>query len=227
VSLGSARLHRAGVPGLSGSHGWLAWLRHAVPIAYFAGLLAWEVSAGFWANPLGDPGAAILSGSTILYLALIIGAYLRRGPAAPLRRGDALGQAVALLGANLLTPLSLLPLTIPDWENLAVGAGILGVGLCLWALWHLGTAFSLVPEARHLVQSGPYRWVRHPLYLAGFIIGLGLLVVKLSPAALGLFLAFAVSQAMRMDNEERVLTEALPEYGEYRQRTAALLPHIF
>jgi protein-S-isoprenylcysteine O-methyltransferase Ste14 len=102
-----------------------------------------------------------------------------------------------------------------------------GLAFSFWAVWHLGTAFSIVPEARKLVRTGPYRWIRHPLYLAGYLIGLGLLAVKFSPAAIGLFLGFAVSQGLRMVYEEQVLSAALPEYREYRRRTWALVPYVF
>ncbi len=206
---------------------WLAWARHSIPVVYFLGLLAWEVSAGNWQDPLTDPLAALLSLSTAAYLSIIIACYLRRGPAVPLRRGDRWAQVVALAGANLLTPLALMPLIYPALETVAVAAGVLGLALSIWSIWHLGTAFSLVPEARRLVRTGPYRWVRHPLYLAGFVIGLGLLLANLSPAALGLFLAFVASQVLRIRYEEEVLEKAFPEYGGYRERTWALIPHIF
>ncbi|MCL4534576.1 MAG: isoprenylcysteine carboxylmethyltransferase family protein [Bacteroidetes bacterium] len=223
--------------GASTPPSWLAWAKHSIPIVYFVCLIAWEVWDSYQDNlPAGpltpgallaDPLALGLSLLTVAYLTLIIAAYVRRGPAAPLRRGDWWSQTVALLGANLLTPLSLLPLTFPDLETLAVVTGLAGLAFSFWAMWHLGTAFSLVPEARRLVATGPYRWVRHPLYLAGFVIGLGLLAVKLSPSALGLFLAFAGSQMLRLDYEEKVLTEGLPEYRSYRRRTWALVPYIF
>ncbi len=198
-----------------------AWARHSVPVLYFLGLMAWEVIA----LSLDDPMAVALGLLSLAYMALIVACYLRRGPGDPLKRGDWLAQFIALLGANLLIPLSLLPSVLP--EMLAVATGVLGLGISFWAVWHLGTAFSLVPEARHLVTSGPYHWVRHPLYLAGFIIGLGLLVVKLSPGALGLFLGFALSQGLRMAYEEDVLAASFPAYEVYRKQTKSLLPGLW
>ncbi|MCL4369175.1 MAG: isoprenylcysteine carboxylmethyltransferase family protein [Actinobacteria bacterium] len=198
------------------------WGRFGVAVAYFLGLIAWEVWDFYWS----DPAALFLSLLTIAYLLLIVTAYLRRGPDEPLGRGDWGAQLAALLGANLLTPLSLLPGGSSGLETLAVLASIAGLALSFWAVWHLGPAFSIVPEARRAVQTGPYRWVRHPLYLAGFVIGLGLLVAGFSPAALGLFLGFAGCQALRMGYEEDLLADRVPEYREYRQRTWALLPFI-
>ena len=168
-----------------------------------------------------------LNGLAVAYLALIVSTYLRRGPDAPLRRGDWLAQVVAALGANLLIPLSLLPEQSPGLGAAAVAASVAGLGFSTWAVWHLGTAFSIVPEARRLVQTGPYRWVRHPLYLAGFIIGLALLAANFSPPALGLFLGFAGCQALRMACEEDLLARAFPEYDEYRRHTWVLLPYVY
>lgn len=226
MNLTSTGLHPGQAWKLRVPRAWLAWARHGLPIAYFAGLIAWEISAISW-DSLTDPLAIGLSLLTIIYLALIIVAYVRRGPAPPISRGGWWTQVMALLGANLLIPLSMLPLTYPGLETLAVVTGLIGLAFSFWAVWHLGMAFSLVPEARRLVETGPYRWIRHPLYLAGFVIGLGLLAVAISPPALGLFLAFAGSQALRMEYEEKILAEALPEYDAYRRRTWALVPYIF
>jgi len=197
--------------------------RYALAIAYFAGLIIWELRDGVRDDLLG----AVLSLLTMAYLGLILSAYLRRGPAEPLQRAGWFSQTVAIAGANLLMPLSWLPAQYPGLEVLAIIASVVGLAFSFWALWHLGTAFTIAPEARRLVQTGPYRWVRHPLYLAGFVIGLGLLLVNLSPSALGLFLAFACSQLLRIGYEEQVLGEALPEYHDYQQRTWALLPMIW
>ena len=51
--------------------------------------------------------------------------------------------------------------------NLASTACVLiGMIMMLVTIRHLGRSFSLVPQARNVVQTGPYRWIKHPLYLA-------------------------------------------------------------
>jgi protein-S-isoprenylcysteine O-methyltransferase Ste14 len=85
----------------------------------------------------------------------------------------------------------------------------------------------MMAEARRLVTSGPYRFVRHPLYLAEelAIIGISMQFFSLSTAfVLAVQIAF---QLRRMRNEEAVLTESFAEYAAYRQRTARLLPGIY
>jgi protein-S-isoprenylcysteine O-methyltransferase Ste14 len=85
----------------------------------------------------------------------------------------------------------------------------------------------MMAEARRLVTSGPYRFVRHPLYLAEelAIIGISMQFFSLSTAlVLAVQIAF---QLRRMYNEEAVLAESFPEYAAYQQRTARLLPGIY
>ena len=212
-------LHRLGLEWESPSR----WLRFGLGVAYFASLIAWELWDRYWEDPL----ALFLSLLTLAYLALILSCYLRRGPDRPLRRADWLAQTVAVLGANLLAPISMLPSQSYGAETFAVALSIVGLALSFWAVWHLGTAFSIAPEVRRLVTSGPYRWIRHPLYLAGFLIGLGLLAAKLSPASIGLFLGFVACQALRMGYEEEIMAAKLPEFAEYGRRTWALLPYVF
>ena len=96
-----------------------------------------------------------------------------------------------------------------------------------WALLTLRSSFSLTSEERRLVASGPYRFVRHPLYLAGLVIGLVLLASAWSAAALALFCLYATATWLRMRAEERVLEEAFPgAYRAYRRRTAMLVPWV-
>jgi protein-S-isoprenylcysteine O-methyltransferase Ste14 len=93
--------------------------------------------------------------------------------------------------------------------------------LCLWPLWYLRRSFSLEPEARTLVTSGPYRLARHPIYTVYLLINAGILLRHLTvPLALVLG-AWVVLLLIRVRYEEGVLTTAFPEYTEYRRRVRA------
>jgi protein-S-isoprenylcysteine O-methyltransferase Ste14 len=93
--------------------------------------------------------------------------------------------------------------------------------LCLWPLWYLRRSFSLEPEARSLVTSGPYRLARHPIYTVYLLINAGILLRHLTlPFALVLA-AWVVLLLVRVRYEEDVLTAAFPEYTEYRRRVRA------
>jgi protein-S-isoprenylcysteine O-methyltransferase Ste14 len=85
----------------------------------------------------------------------------------------------------------------------------------------------MMAEARRLVTSGPYRLVRHPLYLAEELAVVGIFVQSLSLWT-ALILAVQIAfQLRRMHNEEAILAESFPEYAAYRQRTARLLRGIY
>jgi protein-S-isoprenylcysteine O-methyltransferase Ste14 len=104
---------------------------------------------------------------------------------------------------------------------------LFGSAAAVIALLQLGRSFSLMAEARQLVTSGPYRLVRHPLYLAEelAIIGISMQFFSLSTA---FFLAVQIAfQLRRMHNEEAVLSETFPEYAAYRDKTARLIPSIY
>jgi protein-S-isoprenylcysteine O-methyltransferase Ste14 len=158
---------------------------------------------------------------------LIIGGYLRRGPAAA-TSGSATGHAAAALA-------TVLPLVLPALHGappapaLGYAADALmlaGTGWAVWSLHCLGRSLSVLAQARRVVDRGPYRWVRHPLYTGEIVSTLGLALAAGSAPALAGWLVFGGLQAYRALREEQVLTRALPGYGAYRARTAALIPAL-
>ncbi|MBI2906875.1 MAG: isoprenylcysteine carboxylmethyltransferase family protein [Chloroflexi bacterium] len=192
------------------------------PIVYFAALLLWELVD---LTPQDLP-SLVLSSLSIAYLTLALCAYVRRGIADPVKECGWTARLVALTGANLLLPLSFLPDQHPFWIPFALAGSALGLGLSLWAMAYLRGSFSITPQAWRLVARGPYRYVRHPMYLGSFLIGGSLLLVKLSPEAVTLFAAFLIAQYLRLRWEERLLSDALPGYVDYKNRTRRLLPRF-
>ena len=102
-----------------------------------------------------------------------------------------------------------------------------GTAFSLFAVFRLGRSISIMPEARRLVTAGPYRVIRHPLYLGEAIALFGLTLQYLSPLALLLLGLQCAFQLQRMQNEERVLTRIFPEYEIYKAQTARLLPGLY
>ena len=80
-------------------------------------------------------------------------------------------QALAWLSAIVPLAMQTSDKTMSSWLSVP------GLFVMLWALWSLGTSFSISPAARKLVLDGPYRFIRHPMYagemfsLLGFCIG--------------------------------------------------------
>ncbi len=178
-----------------------------------------------------DPNARgwLIAQKCLTVLFFLLAAYLctvrapRRGP-----RAGPFGAVVAVAGTFVLTSLGLLPPVEPSPERTIPSLVLMIVGILfsLFALASLGRCFGIFPEARGLVRHGPYRYVRHPLYLGEIISSAGLVLPALSPASAGLFLLFVALQYARAILEERALAEAIPEYAEYRQHTWRIIPGI-
>ncbi len=88
----------------------------------------------------------------------------------------------------------------------------------------LGKCFGILPEARGLVMRGPYRFVRHPVYLGelGAVVGLSIGAPSLWNFVV--LVAFYAAQAVRMRLEEQALTREFAEYAGYAATTPRLLP---
>ena len=106
-----------------------------------------------------------------------------------------------------------------------------GVAFAMWARRTLGANWSAEPSIKvghQLVQTGPYRWVRHPIYsglvlaLLGTFIGTG----RVRTAALLGFAVLVIVLKIRI--EESLMMRQFPdEYPDYRKRTQALVPFLF
>ena len=118
-----------------------------------------------------------------------------------------------------------------NW-SLWLGAICMGLSLPLlyWVHYSLGTYFSarLVLQHEHsIIQNGPYRWVRHPMYSVGFLylIGAGLLssswIVGCVPT-----LSFTLLVWLRIQDEEKMLSDFSDEYASYMERTGRFFPKL-
>jgi protein-S-isoprenylcysteine O-methyltransferase Ste14 len=166
--------------------------------------------------------------SSIAFLFLLAIMAVVRGRA----RGKARGvepRISALVGTFLVYAVVLFPrreLSVGG-EIAATALILLGTALAAYALTQLGRSFSVMAEARQLVTSGVYRIVRHPLYVAEEIAVIGLVIQFLSYQTLLLVAVHAGFQLRRMRNEEAILVSTFPEYGDYKEKTARLIPGIY
>jgi protein-S-isoprenylcysteine O-methyltransferase Ste14 len=157
----------------------------------------------------------------LMWMGLFL-AVQRRPPAvarerAPLAVGAALAASVVTIPIGAAgASTSVIRLSI------AIVLITIGWVVSVWSLAVLGRSFGVLADARSFVARGPYRLVRHPLYL-GELINLAGLVVGSKRWVLPC-VAWSVLvgvQLVRAVYEERVLDAAFPEYGQYRQRVRA------
>ena len=120
---------------------------------------------------------------------------------------------------------------LPEWVRwLRVGLGIVAIVGIYWLFSSIGsgiTPTSATRKQHQLVTSGPYRWIRHPLYTFGssLFIAFGMIADNWFVALLGV-LAF-IAMASRTPKEEANLIEKFgDEYLEYMQRTGRYLPKL-
>jgi protein-S-isoprenylcysteine O-methyltransferase Ste14 len=101
-----------------------------------------------------------------------------------------------------------------------------GLLVSAWALWHLRAAFSIEPQARHLTTSGPYRFVRHPIYTGYLLQYAGWWMVRPTPQLAAALAVWLVLVFWSIRYEERALSKAFPEYVDYRARVGGISPRL-
>lgn len=104
---------------------------------------------------------------------------------------------------------------------------LLGYCVSLWALWHLQSSFAIMAEARSPVMSGPYQYIRHPLYLGELLALLGLCLAMGTVPAILFWVVLTGMQLMRASIEETKLARQFADYRAYLERTRFVLPGLY
>jgi protein-S-isoprenylcysteine O-methyltransferase Ste14 len=125
--------------------------------------------------------------------------------------------------------------------DLAVRKGLIGSGpvsislqigailLVLWARFTFGFRsfhFAANPTRGHLITSGPYRYVRNPIYAAAWLFVWTGIAVHGSLANALLGLVAAATLVVKIICEEKLLREAYAEYNDYARKTPRLIPFL-
>ena len=183
---------------------------------------------------------AAASAAVTVYLAIhdpkLLERRMRAGPAAEKERSQRFIIFLAMMGFIGL-------LVVPafdhrfGWSRVAtyvclIGDGLIAIGfLCVFFVLKVNTYAAStiqVAEDQEVVSTGPYAFVRHPMYAGSLPILVG------TPLALGswwsllLIPLFILVLYFRIANEEKVLLRDLPGYAEYRQNVRyRLIPGLF
>lgn len=106
-----------------------------------------------------------------------------------------------------------------------------GLALGLWAVLTMRVdRVHVFPEVRPgatLLHHGPYRFIRHPMYLSLLLVMLPLVVTAFSVWRLAAWLLLLGNLLVKLHHEERLLSSHFPEYATYQAQTSRLLPWIY
>jgi protein-S-isoprenylcysteine O-methyltransferase Ste14 len=169
---------------------------------------------------------AVLWGALAVYW-LIAAAGAKRGS----RRGRSLPGLTAITAVIVLRVSRGSTPTEHSAALQAIGRTLVaaGLGLAVWARIYLGRNWGMPmtrKEQPELVTSGPYRFVRHPIY-SGLLLGMLGTAVATSPywlIAIGIMGAYFLYSARV---EERLMSASFPnDYAAYRARTKMLIPFV-
>jgi protein-S-isoprenylcysteine O-methyltransferase Ste14 len=213
------------MPARQGRHHWSDWVGFLFCLWLILALIRRSAVAGIIVMMLPACMHDIVAGI----------AFLVRRPA----RAHLAGWVprIATYGSTFLIPafLALAGSHRPSWVAFtpvawAVSAGYcvwtVGVLLAVWTVWQLRHSFSLAPQARELVRTGPYRLARHPIYAAYLLQYIGILCGHMTAPFAIAVLGWLGLIAVRIHYEEMVLENTFPQYAQYRQRVGMFAPRL-
>jgi protein-S-isoprenylcysteine O-methyltransferase Ste14 len=171
---------------------------------------------------------------------IVLSVLLRSGKTA--QKSDRGSKLIVIGAANLAMALAFsVAIAFPTFSIHTHWRAVFDAGIAVWLIGTLFRFYSMrilgkfftydvaVSDGQHVVERGPYRWIRHPSYLGSLVanIGLGMTMTNW----LDLFipaLCLGIAYAYRIPIEEKALLEGLgPPYREYMKRTWRLIPFVF
>lgn len=170
----------------------------------------------------GDLNAALLALSETFVIVLVV---IRRPPKLVSERpADWFLAFGATIVPTLFRPVAVAP---SAWTRTAAGIALCGIAFQLSAKCILGRRFGVVAADRGICDRGPYRLVRHPIYLGYLVAQLAFVTVAPSATNLAVFALTYCLMIPRMLAEERLLRQD-DQYAAYCNRVRwRLLPGVF
>lgn len=199
---------------------WVEWLLRACALAA-CGVAVVNLMGAWWAD-------------RSLWLMLMLGTFesVTWGLLLVARRAtrrDRSLVAIAQTGFAALYFVLMSPEGATPLVGAAVGVALQGFGAIVQfaAKWALGRSIGLLPALRGIVTTGPYRLVRHPVYLGYLVIHLGFLLTHFSPRNAAVLAALYVVQVLRIRREEAVLAGDA-DYRAYQRRVRwRMVPGVY
>ncbi|MGA3213136.1 MAG: isoprenylcysteine carboxylmethyltransferase family protein [Terriglobales bacterium] len=202
----------------------------------------WSDWAGFavftllWVGVVSTtPALGIMTAPLVLHPILSSAGFLLRKPLVSVAPGI-LPRLAGYLGTfGVMACFAGFQTWYPSWMAPASNAHLRNAGTCIWALgavfdvwavWSLRHGMSIIPQARTLITTGAYRYVRHPLYAAYILQNIGLSLRYPSFAVFSVVLGWFLLALLRVRYEEAVLTRNFPDYSTYRRHVGMFFPRL-
>lgn len=116
-------------------------------------------------------------------------------------------------------------------NRITLGIQLLGVVLGIWAILVMSQSkLNITPVPRDgssLVIVGPYRFVRHPMYLSLLLFLTPIVLYHHTSFGILVFFIFLVNLVLKLSFEEQLLSHTFIEYKNYQKHTWSLIPWVY
>jgi protein-S-isoprenylcysteine O-methyltransferase Ste14 len=206
----------------------------------------WDIMARLAASATTDHWQVKVLGAVYVAASLPIMAHLVTHPALLRRRMKALvgerdpvqrlivalsllcvGAEIIVAMADLRSGWSAMPMPVVVFGDLLVAAAL----VLVWLVFRANQYAAATVQVEHdqpVISSGPYAFVRHPMYSGGLLLIPGIALALASWWALAFFIPLAALIVWRLTTEEAFLLTHLPGYGAYRAKVVyRLVPGVW
>ena len=108
---------------------------------------------------------------------------------------------------------------------------LIGVLLGIWSVLVMSKSkLNIAPLPRvgsHLINDGPYRFIRHPMYLSLLLVFVPMMILNNSVVGWVVFGVFSINLILKLSYEEQLLNQIFENYSDYQQQTWRLIPFIY
>jgi protein-S-isoprenylcysteine O-methyltransferase Ste14 len=182
-----------------------------VPLCWIIFILDWSISALFVKKSLTKQGPGWVIWRVVLALIVIVFVRFDKSGALSFFRFSFQSFFSFLIPGSVLT--------------------VLGLFGAVWARFYLGrnwSGYATYKENQTLVTTGPYRYVRHPIYTSMILMFIGTILYYGALFISIFFVILGISFILRTRKEEEIMIKLFGEkYTEYMKRTKRLIPFIY